>query len=173
MGYHSINTQIIFDASYHIRDIVPRWPGSVHDARILRNSGVYQFMEDNVEQERHQYLLGDSGYPCKRWLLTPFLRPDGEHQLNFNIAHKRTRSVVERGIGQLKRRWGVLHGEIRMQPLKACKIILCCGVLHNICKTRNIQMDEVNIEELPDQPEHYAGLEDGLHYRNVIANTFF
>lgn len=77
--------QIIFDASYHIRDIVPRWPGSVHDARILRNSGVYQFMEDNVEQERHQYLLGDSGYPCKRWLLTPFLRPDGEHQLNFNM----------------------------------------------------------------------------------------
>jgi len=26
-------------------------------------------------------------------------------------AHKRTRAAVERGIGQLKRRWGLLHGE--------------------------------------------------------------
>ncbi|KAH3723653.1 hypothetical protein DPMN_049447 [Dreissena polymorpha] len=31
-----------------------------------------------------------------------------------------TRSKVERGIGQLKRRWGVLHGEIRLKPEKAC-----------------------------------------------------
>ncbi|XP_052267393.1 putative nuclease HARBI1 [Dreissena polymorpha] len=173
MGYHSINAQIMFDASNIIRDIVPRWPGSVHDARILRNSGFFQFMEGNINPEKHQYLLGDSGYPCKRWLLTPFLRPVGEHQNNYNIAHKRTRAVVERGIGQLKRRWGVLHSEIRMEPLKACKVIMCCSVLHNICKARNIPMDDVHMDQLPDHPEDYDGNEDGLHYRNVIATTFF
>jgi len=36
-------------------------------------------------------------------------------------AHKVTRAKVERGIGQLKRRFGVLHGEIRMKPEKACR----------------------------------------------------
>jgi hypothetical protein len=32
-------------------------------------------------------------------------------------------SVVERGIGQLKRRWGILHGELRVNPEKACKYV--------------------------------------------------
>ena len=32
---HSINVQVVFDNSYKILDIVARWPGSVHDARIL------------------------------------------------------------------------------------------------------------------------------------------
>jgi len=46
---------------------------------------------------------------------------------------------VERGIGQLKRRFHVLHGEIRLEPpLKVCKIIEVCALLHNICKERNI-----------------------------------
>lgn len=59
-------------------------------------------------------------------------------------ALKRTRCVVERGIGQLKRRFHVLHGEVRVSPQKTCKIILACAVLHNICKDRNIQLPEEN-----------------------------
>lgn len=59
-------------------------------------------------------------------------------------ALKRTRCVVERGIGQLKRRFHVLHGEVRVSPQKTCKIILSCAVLHNICKDRNIQLPEEN-----------------------------
>ena len=31
-------------------------------------------------------------------------------------AHKHTQNVVERGIGQMKRRFHVLHGEIRLTP---------------------------------------------------------
>ena len=36
-------------------------------------------------------------------------------------AHKTTRCCVERGIGQLKKRWGILQGEIRMEPEKVCQ----------------------------------------------------
>ncbi|XP_052217864.1 putative nuclease HARBI1 [Dreissena polymorpha] len=173
MGYHSINTQIMFDANCLIRDIVPRWPGAVHDARILRQSGLHQIMEQNIVHDQHQYLLGDSGYLCKRWLLTPFMNPADEHQLIYNRAHKRTRSVVERSIGILKRRWAILHNEIRLHPLKSCKVILSCAVLHNICNMRNLPMDSLDIDALPDHPENYHGNEDGLRYRNVVANTFF
>ncbi|XP_064598738.1 uncharacterized protein LOC135465429 [Liolophura sinensis] len=66
----------------------------------------------------------------------------------------RTRSGVERGIGQLKRRFHVLHGEIRMSPDKACQIILACAVLHNICKLRQIPlpgMEEENENNGVDQ----------------------
>ena len=56
----------------------------------------------------------------------------------MNRAHKRTRSIVERGIGQLKRRFHVLHGEVRLSPQKTCQAIIACAVLHNICKDRQI-----------------------------------
>ncbi len=47
---------------------------------------------------------------------------------------------MERGIGQLKRRFHVLHGEIRQSPERASRIIMACGILHNICKARNIPL---------------------------------
>lgn len=75
------------------------------------------------------------------WL--PFL-----HTYFYCRAHKKTRSIVERGIGQLKRRFHVLHSEVRLTPLKTCKVILACALLHNICKFRNIDLpDEANAEE--------------------------
>ncbi|KAK9975470.1 hypothetical protein ABG768_023509, partial [Culter alburnus] len=51
--------------------------------------------------------------------------------------HKKTRSVVERGIGQMKHQFHVLHGEIRLTPEKASRIITVCAILHNLCKQQN------------------------------------
>ncbi|XP_048879280.1 putative nuclease HARBI1 [Brienomyrus brachyistius] len=124
--FHSINTQLVFSADYKILDIVAKWPGSTHDARILSESGLKQLFEGHYVPV-NCHLLGDSGYPCKPWLLTPYLRPDPGPQLNYNKAHKKTRSVVERGIGQLKRRFHVLHGEVRLSPAKVCKVITACA----------------------------------------------
>ncbi|XP_053373460.1 putative nuclease HARBI1 [Mercenaria mercenaria] len=176
MGYHSINTQVVFDAEYRILDIAARWPGATHDSRILRESGLWVLMEGgHLPVAGHNYLIGDSGYPCKRWLLTPYLHPQAGSQTDYNKAHKQTRTVVERGIGQLKRRWGVLHGEITLEPVKACKVIISCGVLHNICKARNIPLldivpdgNQVNINQ-----NGYNGPQEGLRYRDYIANTYF
>ncbi|KAK0133490.1 putative nuclease HARBI1 [Merluccius polli] len=39
---HSINTQIVFDATCNILDVVAKWPGSTHDPRILMGSGLRQ-----------------------------------------------------------------------------------------------------------------------------------
>ncbi|KAK0154966.1 putative nuclease HARBI1 [Merluccius polli] len=116
---HSINTQIVFDATFNILDVVAKWPGSTHDSRILMESGLRQLFE------RHHSL------PCKTWLLTPYLNPQPGAQLKYNIAHKNTRNVVERGIGQMKRRFHVLHGKIRLSPERASTLITVCAILHN------------------------------------------
>ncbi|XP_062849608.1 putative nuclease HARBI1 [Trichomycterus rosablanca] len=135
--YHSINTQVVFDAEYNILDVVPKWPGSTHDARIFTESGLNKLFETGLVPPGCP-LLGDKGYPLRRWLLTPFSRAVTEAQINYNRAHRSTRSVVERGIGQWKRRFHILHSEIRYSPEKVCRIIMACEILHNICKKRNI-----------------------------------
>ncbi|KAK3868984.1 hypothetical protein Pcinc_025667 [Petrolisthes cinctipes] len=180
--YHSINTQIVFDANYKILDVVANWPGSTHDARILRHSGLLRLFETNMVPAGC-HLLGDSAYPCKRWLLTPYLRPLAGAQEAYNRAHKRTRCVVERGIGQLKRRFHVLHGEVRVSPQKTCKIILACAVLYNICKDRHIHipeedlLDENAAEDVEDRGRNEdapAGVpEDGLRFRDHFVNLHF
>ncbi|XP_045134215.1 putative nuclease HARBI1 [Portunus trituberculatus] len=72
------------------------------------------------------HLIGDSGYPCQLWLLTPVLQPRDASKEAYSRAHKRTRCRVERGIGQLKlkRRFHVLHGEIKVDPIKTSKIVM-------------------------------------------------
>lgn len=82
-GFHSVNVQIAFDAFYNIVDIVARWPGSTHDSRILQNSGLRQLFE-NGHMPGHYHLLGDNGYACKRWMLTPYLHPQPGAQEAYN-----------------------------------------------------------------------------------------
>lgn len=55
-----------------IMDIVCRWQGSAHDARIFHNSRLKLRFETN---EVKGILLGDSGYPLLPYLFTPVLRP--------------------------------------------------------------------------------------------------
>ncbi|KAJ8400753.1 hypothetical protein AAFF_G00395220 [Aldrovandia affinis] len=98
-------------------------------------------------------------------------------------AHKRTRCVVERGIGQLKRRFHVLHGEIRLTPEKASsRVITVCAILHNLCKQRNIPQPEEEEEEEEDDDDDDNGGGDeggvavpvqqsGVAYRAHYTNT--
>lgn len=56
-------------ASASIFNLVASWPGSAHDSRIFDNSSA------RVQYERGTVpgiLLGDKGYPCRSYLMTPF-----------------------------------------------------------------------------------------------------
>jgi hypothetical protein len=86
---------------------------------------------------------------------------------------------VERGIGQLKRRFHVLHGEIRLSPEKSCKVIIACCVLHNICKSKQIGYhdddDENGNDENGQQNDghwHQNG-QERLQYRQLFAENHF
>ncbi|XP_063846915.1 putative nuclease HARBI1 isoform X1 [Scylla paramamosain] len=179
--YHNINVQVVFDAHYKILDIVARWPGSVNDARILDESAL-KLMFEEQHVPAGCYLLRDSGYPCKQWLLTPYLRPQTVAQANYNRVHRKARCTVERGIGQLKKRFHVLLSEVRLGPEKTCKLITVCAVLHNICKARNIPLPDDNVED--DAVEVGDGAQLHLNpgipaahnrhpFRDYIANLHF
>ena len=73
-GVHSINMQITSLSNYKITDVCARWPGSSHDTWVLRNSGLFDKFENGIYPGIPRgILLGDSGYPCNSWLITPLL----------------------------------------------------------------------------------------------------
>ncbi|KAK0133473.1 putative nuclease HARBI1 [Merluccius polli] len=149
--------KIICDAAHIISNVKAKWPGSVHDARIYRESNLSNRLQRG---EFDGLLLGDRGYPCEPRLLTPYHDPEPGPQQNFNRAHCRTRARVEMTIGLLKARFQCLR-HLRVIPERACDIIVACVVLHNIATIRGEQHPALQIDDADDDPIHLPAIQDG------------
>lgn len=104
--FYSVNVQICGNGDLQIKDVVAKWPESVQDSRILKNSKLYEiFRKRELPCLPNGVILGDSGYPLLEWLLVPFAEyPGMTAAQKRNKAHKSARAVIERVIGILKRR---------------------------------------------------------------------
>ena len=81
-NYHSINVQATMDCDFKYTSVTAKFPGSMHDSAILQESALFEHHE---RLDDRKFLLGDSGYPCKKWLLTPHCNPaQGSPQDRFN-----------------------------------------------------------------------------------------
>jgi len=138
-----------------ITDIVARWPGSVHDATIFQHSRLHRRLEEGEFDSG--ILLGDSGYPIKKYLLTPLLNLITAAENLYNNAHIRTRNIVERVFGVWKRRFPVLSLGIRVKIQTAQDIIVATAVLHNIAKNHNEEEPPVYV----DLPNEEIGNDNG------------
>ncbi|KAJ1189065.1 hypothetical protein NDU88_005816 [Pleurodeles waltl] len=138
-SYHSMNVQMVYLADHYISHVNAKFPGSVHDAYILRNSSIPYVVG---QLQRHRvWLLGGSGYPNLSWLLTPVRNPRTRAEERYNEAHGRTRRVIERTFGLLKARFRCLHmtgGSLFYSPKKVCQIIVACCMLHNLALRRQV-----------------------------------
>jgi len=108
--------------------------------------------------------------------MTPFAHPTAGVQQLYNDAHSRTRVGVEQFNGQSKRRFMILHSEIRVPLARVSSIIGACAVLHNFAKD-NIQYLPDNFDEPINyvQPpfREYRGGENINAYITAFANAHF
>ena len=75
-SYPSIQLQLAVDDLGFITLAFCGWPGATHDSLVLRNSELYRIAEtagDNLFHLPNSYIMGDSGYPLRNWLMTPFI----------------------------------------------------------------------------------------------------
>ena len=102
---------------YLFRDVVIGWPGSVHGARILSNSTIYDkgndnnFFPDIRESIGGQVvsivILGDPAYPLLPWLLKAYpehvYTPQSQRVFNYRL--NRARMTIENTFGRWKGRF--------------------------------------------------------------------
>lgn len=107
--------------------------------------------------------------------MTPFLNPATAAEERFNASLMRTRVLIEQSFGVLKRRFQILHNEIRAKPARAVVYTTSCVVLHNIGIDRGDIIDRVEVINDQDEQGRDAALPagggDGV--RRHIVNTFF
>ncbi|GFT92017.1 putative nuclease HARBI1 [Trichonephila clavipes] len=96
-GFFALNVQTVSDPNLSIRNIVVRWPGSTHDSTVFDHSYLRAHVETEVPSSYH--LLGDSGYPLRSYLMTPFLNPVGAGQpvLTYSTNRSNWCEVDRRG----------------------------------------------------------------------------
>ena len=75
-GIFSMNVQIVVNHRGAITHLSSRWPGSLHDSRILQESSLQDVLDSH--ELGPYFLLGDSGYACQANLLTPYPVDDTE-----------------------------------------------------------------------------------------------
>ena len=141
---HDFIIQAIVDGKKIFMDFACGYPGSMHDARVLRRSTIFQRAENgniltqptvNVTgNDIGPYLLGDSAYPLSPWLMKPY--PEGTRdprEIAFNRELSSARVKVECAFGVLKSRWRILLKRFDSGIPFAVRNAVACAVLHNIC----------------------------------------
>ena len=174
--FHSINVMAVCDAQMVLTSVVAKWPGSSHDSFILNTSSLNTKFESG--HYGRSWLLGDSGYALKSWLITPLKEPSTPKQRRFNRSHKKTRSLIERTFGILKSRWRILDhtgGRMCYLPQKAAKIFMCCSILHNICRRNGTPIVDAivqNDNSMDMEEEESSSSDAGLRQRQRLIDLF-
>ncbi|KOB64585.1 Uncharacterized protein OBRU01_24000 [Operophtera brumata] len=161
--YHSLNVQMVADEKCRILAINPKFGGASHDAFVWENSQLNTYMQTLHQSGESVWLLGDSGYAQRPWLMTPYSNPaPGTAAESYNKVHSRARVTIENTFGRLKNRWRCVCKDrvLHYKPEKCAQIILACSVLHNIAldfgvpdpqgpiiATQEFQRNEINQQE--------------------------
>ncbi|CAJ1087247.1 protein ALP1-like isoform X1 [Xyrichtys novacula] len=123
--FASVIMQAVCDHQGSFIDTYVGWPGSVHDARVLRHSPLYR---QNIYPPPGHFILADSGYPCLQHplpLITPYRLP---------VLGVGARFVIERAFGMMKIRFrAIFIKALEIHHTFMPQVITACAVLHNIC----------------------------------------
>ena len=166
---YSVVTQAVVDSRMMFMDVSTGWPGSIHDARVLRLSRVFRKIGNGNILTRpveminginvKPLILGDPAYPLRPWLMTPFPMVGAltAAQQRFNYRLSKAHVVVERAFGKLKNRWRCLLKQLEESTDRVPKTIITCCILHNICIYMDDELEEDDDDDESDDDDDGVG----------------
>lgn len=171
---YSVILQAVCDHTLRFTDIVSGWPGSVHDARVFRNSPLYEASEILFDGDSR--ILGDAAYPLHRWILTPY-KDNGnltERHKKYNFVHSNTRQTIERAFGLLKGKWRRLRFLDNTKLEDIPTVITAACTLHNMCIENNEADMDICDDVYPDAPATNEPVNQSASIkRNALAQYFW
>ena len=171
-GFHALNVQGVCDANNLFTNIVAHHAGSTHDAHIWNNCKLSEAFGSGVI--KNGWLLGDSGYGLKPWLLTPVLNSSTAAERKYNKAHKSTRCVIERTFGIWKMRFRCIYRGLTFTPKRSQYIVLATAGLHNKCVRKRLPLpDDYDMQD-DDNVDNVGGqidTENGRRIRQEVIET--
>lgn len=154
--------------------------GSVHDARVLRNSQISDYIHTpELYFPNESYLIGDAAYPIHLNLMVPF-KNNGyltRKEINFNYCLSAARIAIERAFGVLKTGWRRIFDRLSLVDItRIPEYIVAACVLHNICILHNDlindDVENINNQHLGwGQNVQNANIETAKAKRNAIMNN--
>eukprot|EP00250_Pteridium_aquilinum_P015991 c22876_g1_i1 orf=80-1522(+) len=144
---YSMILQAVVDTDLKFLDVCVGYPGSLSDAKCLRESsfytkcrngqrlsGAYIQVGDALVAE---YVVGDVEYPLLPWLMKPYTQSElmiAPARVLFNDRLNFTRIDVARAFGRLKGTWRILQGTMKQPNIERVpRMIHACCILHNMC----------------------------------------
>ena len=176
-GYFSLNCMAVCDHQLRFRHFTSRHCGSCHDARIFKESFLYAHLAGQFDASHPLVLLGDEGYGCEEFLLTP-IREDritSEGEQRYNRAHKKTRIYIEHAFGVLKKRFPCLLYALWSKQLENVRAIIAAAIiLHNL--VIDLREDDPqlppNIQEPTFQRQLARGQVNGDPWKTTATKIF-
>ncbi|XP_041363668.1 putative nuclease HARBI1 [Gigantopelta aegis] len=146
-----------------------------HDSTILSNNELGRELETGINDDG--FLLGDSGYPCKPWLMTPLPETSSRAEEKYNSSHCRTRNTVERAFGLLKSRFRCLHkstGCLPFSPTRCSHVIMAAFKLHNFCLDLKLpNPPEVDADTFQVDQDACQDQQEGRQIRRQLIEQYF
>lgn len=179
-GNLSLNVQAICNHECMFTNVVARWYGSVHDSRIFAMSKIGGEFARGM---RTGILLGDQGYPCLPYLMTPFAFVNNAAEERYQFCHVQTRNCIERAFGLLKQVWQSTAGTIDLDVDTARTTTVACMVLHNFRRYHRQQQHDslltdsnsISTTTLPASVSSSSGTSTsaGTMARDAIVQQYF
>ena len=168
---YSVSMQAVVGANLKFMHVAIGYPGSMHDARVLRHSEIYELASNGTilsaptrqiqGQHVRPLLIGDGAYAISSWIIIPY-----PHNALLDVAQRRfnrtlsgARSTVERAFGLLKGRWRCLlkRNDSNLENISATA--LACCILHNICQEAGEEFgDEEYLQEIMAEEREYRNV---------------
>ncbi|CAH1979246.1 unnamed protein product [Acanthoscelides obtectus] len=154
LHYFSVVLQAVADADKKFLTIEVGGRGKQSDGGTFAGSTIFNLLESNffnvprptnlpnTNIELPYFLIGDEAYPLKSYLMRPYprrgLNPKKEY---FNKCLSTARKCIECAFGILCAKWRFLNKDIETLPDKACILIKCACILHNLVRDKDGDSD--------------------------------